>query len=134
MGPIALAAVLVGSVGCTDSDAVVSSSPLVHGAPFWIEAITLDDGEPFSAEPPGVTVEGGTAGEGVGRPRSLACRNSPGCGNGPPDHHVGLAWSDANLERKDDESPALTARRVGGSEGSGRRTTHLWRSKMHRAG
>ena len=64
MGPIALAAVLVGVASAAPTlDAVVSSSPLVHGAPFWIEAITLDDGEPFSAEPPGVTVEGGTAGE-----------------------------------------------------------------------
>ena len=64
MGPVALAAVLMGVASATPTlDAVVSSSPLVHGAPFQIEALTLDDGSPTSSEPPRIRVDGGASGE-----------------------------------------------------------------------
>ena len=72
MGPIALAVLLCGvSVAAPALDAVVTSSPPLHGAPFKVEIVTLDDGRPVDMEPPTVTVRGGEASQatatGLGR-------------------------------------------------------------------
>jgi len=47
------------ALGAPELQAVVTQSPLVLGAPFWVEVATLDGRDAVSEEPPGLTVTGG---------------------------------------------------------------------------
>ena len=80
MGPIALAAVLVGVASAAPTlDAVVSSSLLVHGAPFGSRRSLSTMASPSAPSLLGSPWKAGLLARWCGRPRSLACRAPPGC-------------------------------------------------------